>query len=87
MKKSAASGEVIKLATVIYIPEHKQHLSAVRAVMAYCQREDKVWDDQSGRSLVSGIHCDGFNAVTEFEATKPGQNTGKEMMKCILLQI
>ena len=70
MRKSAASGEVIKLATVIYIPERKQHLSAMRAVMAYCTREDKVWDDQSGRSLVSGIHCDGFNAVTEFEATK-----------------
>ena len=58
------------MATVIYIPERKQHLSAMRAVMAYCQRQDKVWDDQSGRSLVSGIHCDGFNAVTEFEATK-----------------
>ena len=70
MRKSAASGEVIDVATVIYIPERKQHLSAMRAVMAYCQREDKVWDDQSDRSLVSGIHCDGFNAVTEFEATK-----------------
>ena len=58
------------MATVIYIPEHKQHLSAMRAVMAYCQREHKVWDEQSGQSLVSGIHCDGFNAVTEFEATK-----------------
>ena len=70
MRKSAASGEVIDMATVIYIPERKQHLSAMRGVMAYCQREDKVWDDQSGQSLVSGIHCDGFNAVTEFEATK-----------------
>ena len=70
MKKYAASVGVSDMATVIYIPEHKQHLSAMRAVMAYCQREDKVWDEQSGRSLVSGIHCDGFNAVTEFEATK-----------------
>ena len=70
MRKSSASDEVIEVATVIYIPEHKQHLSAMRAVMAYCQREDKVWDEQSGHSLVSGIHCDGFNAVTEFEATK-----------------
>ena len=58
------------MATVIYIPEHKQHLSAMRAVIAYCQREDKVWDEQFQRHLVSGIHCDGFNAVTEFEATK-----------------
>ena len=70
MKKSVASDGVIDMATVIYIPEHKQHLSAMRAVMVYCQREDKVWDDRSGQSLVSGIHCDGFNAVTEFEATK-----------------
>ena len=70
MRKSAASVGVIDMATVIYIPEHKQHLSAMRAVMAYCQREDKVWDEQSWQSLVSGIHCDGFNAVTEFEATK-----------------
>ena len=70
MRKSAALGEVSDMATVIYIPERKQHLSAMRAVMAYCQREDKVWDEQSGHSLVSGIHCDGFNAVTEFEATK-----------------
>ena len=70
MRKYAVSGEVSDMATVIYIPEHKQHLSAMRAVMAYCQREDKVRDEQSGQSLVSGIHCDGFNAVTEFEATK-----------------
>ena len=70
MRKSAASVGVIDMATVIYIPEHKQHLSAMRAVMAYCQREDKVWDERSGQSLVSGIHCDGFNAVTECEATK-----------------
>ena len=70
MRKYTASGEVIEVATVIYIPEHKQHLSAMRAVMAYCQREDKVWDERSGYSLVSGIHCDGFNAVTEFAATK-----------------
>ena len=70
MRKSYALGGVSNMATVIYIPEHKQHLSAMRAVMAYCQREDKVWDEQSGHSLVSGIHCDGFNAMTEFEATK-----------------
>lgn len=70
MRKFVASVVVSNMATVIYIPEHKQHLSAMRAVMAYCQREDKVWDEQSGHSLVSGIHCDGFNAVTEFEATK-----------------
>lgn len=56
MRKSAASGEVTDMATVIYIPERKQHLSAMRGVMAYCTREDKVWDDQSGHSLVSGIH-------------------------------
>ena len=70
MRKFVASVVVSNMATVIYIPERKQHLSAMRAVMAYCQREDKVWDEQFGQLLVSGIHCDGFNAVTEFEATK-----------------
>ena len=70
MRKFAVSGGVIEVATVIYIPERKQHLCAMRGVMAYCMREDKVWDDQSGHALVSGIHCDGGNAMTEFEATK-----------------
>ena len=53
-----------------YIRETKQHLSAMRAVMDYCMREDKTWDEQSQSRLVSGINCDGLNSILEFEATK-----------------
>ena len=58
------------MATVTYIRETRQHLSAMRAVMAYCMREDKTWDEQSGQQLISGINCDGMNSILEFEATK-----------------
>ena len=58
------------MATVTYIRETRQHLSAMRAVMDYCMREDKTWDEQSGQRLISGINCDGMNAILEFEATK-----------------
>ena len=58
------------MATVTYIKETRQHLSAMRAVMDYCMREDKTWDEQSGQRLISGINCDGMNSILEFEATK-----------------
>ena len=54
------------MATVTYIRETKQHLSAMRAVMTYCMREDKTWDEQSGQRLISGINCDGMNSILEF---------------------
>lgn len=53
-----------------YIRETKQHISAMRAVMDYCMREDKTWDEQSQSRLVSGINCDGQDSILEFEATK-----------------
>lgn len=58
------------MATVTYIKETKQHLSAMRGVMCYCMREDKTWDEQSQSYLISGINCDGRNSILEFEATK-----------------
>lgn len=58
------------MATVTYIKETRQHLSAMRAVMNYCMRKDKTWDEQSQRYLISGINCDGCNSILEFEATK-----------------
>ena len=42
----------------------------MRAVMDYCMRQDKTWDEQSQSRLVSGINCDGLNSILEFEATK-----------------
>ena len=58
------------MATVTYIKETRQHISAMRGVMRYCMREDKTWDEQTGQRLISGINCDGMNSILEFEATK-----------------
>ena len=58
------------MATVTYIKEAKQHISAMRAVMQYCQREGKTTDPQTGQRFVSGVNCNGANAFTEFVATK-----------------
>lgn len=58
------------MATVTYIRERRQSIGAMRAVIAYCQREDKTVDPITGQRFVSGIHCDGLNAATEFVATK-----------------
>lgn len=58
------------MATVVYIKERRQHLSAMIGVMRYCVQEHKTWDDLSQKQLISGINCDGGNAITEFLATK-----------------
>lgn len=58
------------MATVTYIKERRQSVGAMRAVIAYCQREDKTVDPVTGQRFVSAIHCDGLNAATEFMATK-----------------
>lgn len=58
------------MATVTYIKEKKQHLSAMRGVMRYCMHEAKTWDEQSQQFLVSGINCNGRNSILEFETTK-----------------
>lgn len=58
------------MATVTYIKESRQHISAMRAVMNYCQREDKTTDLQTGHCYVSGVNCNGADPFTEFMATK-----------------
>lgn len=58
------------MATVSFIPESHQSISAMKAVMDYCLQQKKVADAESGRRLVSGINCNGENAFTEFMATK-----------------
>ena len=58
------------MATVVYIKERRQHLSAMIGVMRYCVQDHKTWDDLSQRKLISGINCDGENVITEFLATK-----------------
>lgn len=58
------------MATVTYIQERTQTISAMKAVMRYCMKPEKIWDEQSQRHLISGINCDGGNTITEFLATK-----------------
>ena len=58
------------MATVMYIPEHRQNRFAMRAVINYCQQEYKTYDNKSKRQLISGVNCDGANSFREFMATK-----------------
>ncbi|MEE1282056.1 MAG: relaxase/mobilization nuclease domain-containing protein [Acutalibacteraceae bacterium] len=58
------------MATIIYIPEVKQSISAMKGVIDYCTQDKKVYDNNTNQRLVSGINCDGENALKEFIATK-----------------
>ena len=58
------------MATVSFIPESHQSISAMKAVIEYCLQQKKVADEDGGRRLVSGVNCNGENAFTEFTATK-----------------
>ena len=58
------------MATVTYIRESKQSISAMKGVIDYCCQDKKVYDEISNQRLVSGINCDGGNAFSEFLATK-----------------
>lgn len=58
------------MATVNYIPESNQSISAMKAVIDYCLQQKKVADEDSGRRLVGGVNCNGENSFTEFMVTK-----------------
>ncbi|MGN1420593.1 MAG: relaxase/mobilization nuclease domain-containing protein [Eubacterium sp.] len=58
------------MATVTYIRESKQSISAMKGVIDYCCQDKKVYDEISNQRLVSGVNCDGENAFSEFLATK-----------------
>ena len=58
------------MATVKFIPESRQSISAMKGVISYCLQDKKVVDDATGQRMVSGISCDGENAFTEFLTTK-----------------
>ena len=65
---------MIKLASITYIKETRQRPSDMQRVMEYCMQEKKTWDEEAGIRWVSGVNCDGLNAITEFEATKAAWN-------------
>ncbi len=58
------------MATVTYIRESKQSISAMKGVIDYCCQDKKVYDEISNQRLVSGVICDGENAFAEFLTTK-----------------
>ena len=58
------------MATVNVIPEAKQSPSAMRGLINYCLREEKTFDVNSGRKLITGINCISENAYAEFMTTK-----------------
>lgn len=58
------------MATVTYIRESKQSISAMKGVIDYCCQDKKVYDEISNQRLISGVNCDGENAFAEFLATK-----------------
>lgn len=58
------------MATVTYIRESKQSISAMKGVIDYCCQDKKVYNEISNQRLVSGINCDGENAFKEFMTTK-----------------
>lgn len=58
------------MATVTYIRESKQSISAMKGVIDYCCQDKKVYDEISNQRLVSGINCDGENVFKEFMVTK-----------------
>ena len=43
------------MATVSFIPESRQSISAMKAVIDYCLQQKKVADADNGRRLVSGV--------------------------------
>ena len=57
------------MATVMYIPEKKQSLGAMKGVMSYVCQEKKTRDPVTGQRFVTGVHCLGDNACREFLAT------------------
>lgn len=58
------------MATVNFISESNQSISAMKAVIDYCLQQKKVADEDSGRRLVGGVNCNGENSFTEFMVTK-----------------
>lgn len=67
------------MATVTYIRESKQSISAMKGVIDYCCQDKKVYDKISNQRLISGINCDGENAFSEFLATKKSYKKTNEM--------
>ena len=58
------------MATITYIKETKQTVSAMKGLIDYCCQEKKTYDSDSGRLLIGGVNVNGENAFKEFMTTK-----------------
>lgn len=58
------------MATVTYIPESKQSISAMKGLIDYCCQECKTLDKARGEYLIGGVNVNGKNAYREFMITK-----------------
>ncbi len=58
------------MATITYIPEQKQSISAMKGLIDYCCQECKTLDELSGEYLIGGVSVNGKNAYREFMITK-----------------
>ena len=58
------------MATITYIKETKQTVSAMKGLIDYCCQEKKTYDDDSNRLLIGGVNVNGENAFKEFMTTK-----------------
>lgn len=62
------------MATITYIKETKQTVSAMKGLIDYCCQEKKTYDDDSDRLLIGGVNVNGENAFKEFMTTKNAYN-------------
>ena len=68
------------MATVSFIPESHQSISAMKAVIEYCLQQKKVADADSGRRLVSGVNCNGGHAGGRLGAA-PQRGVGRTVVE------
>lgn len=68
------------MATVKFIQNSRQSAGGLKFAIDYCTREAKTLS-KDGKSLITGINCDGNNAYNEMMLTKkafPSQNCNKQ---------
>lgn len=58
------------MATITYIKETKQTVSAMKGLIDYCCQEKKTYDSDSDRLLIGGVNVNGEYAFKEFMTTK-----------------
>ena len=58
------------MATITFLKSRSQAVSTMSRVIKYCQQAGKTFDVVTEQVLITGVNCDGENAMTEFMLTK-----------------